>query len=168
MKTLRFCSVWNVRWIAAAAVLASMAGCPRPEDILEPNNTPDTATRLMPGVPVEGRVIQGNPDIFVITGSGNQTLVFSLESLGEENCNSLRVVGPGDQTLYEDTNQFCGRVGAVSVVQQGGMLELLGEDVRLTIRADAPGDYFLYLYERGEADNILDFSWRYRLTATMQ
>ena len=33
--------------------------------------------------------------------------------------------------------------------------------VRLTIRTDVPGDYSLFIFERGEADNIFDFSWLY-------
>jgi len=144
-----------------------MGGCPRPEDALEPNDTPETATRLIEGMPVEPRTVQDNPDCFVIAAGPAQTLVFTFETLGEEDCNSFKVTGPDGATFYEDDNNYCGRIGDIPVVQPGGQLDLVGEDgYVLTIHAESAGDYVLTVHERGQADNIFDYSWRYRLTAT--
>lgn len=153
--------------MAMGATAMCMGGCPRPDDALEPNDTAETATRLTMGEPIEARVIQDNPDVFVVAAGPGQTLIFDLVSLGEEDCNSFKVVGPGGLTKYEDENHFCGRVGELPIVQPGGKLELLGEGAyRLTIHADAEGDYFLYVWERGHADNIFTYSWHYRLTVS--
>lgn len=157
--------------LIAAELPLWMGGCPRPEDALEPNNTPETATRLVEGQPVEARVVQKNPDVFVIAAGPGQTLVFSLETLGEEDCNFFRVTGPGGAALYEDENTGCGRLGAEPYVQPGGQLDLVGDDLEnyvLTIDAATAGDYYLTIIENGAADNLFDFSWRYRLTATIE
>ena len=54
----------------------------RPDNPLEPNDTPAQATELIVGVAIEARANQGNPDVFKIDVAENQTLTFELESLG--------------------------------------------------------------------------------------
>lgn len=144
-----------------------MGGCPRPEDALEPNDTPETATRLVVGEPAEARVVQYNADVFAVAAGPDETLVFTLENLGEEDCAAFEVTSPDGDTLYADTNGFCGRLGFYPMPGPGGELDRLPDDAGyiLTISAEQEGDYFLTLTELGRADNIFDYSWLYRVTA---
>jgi hypothetical protein len=153
--------------LALGLVPLCMGGCPRPEDDLEPNDTFATATRLVPGEPAEARVVQYNPDVFVVAAGPDQTLTFTLENLGEEDCAAFVATSPAGETLYADTNGFCGRLGFYPMTGPGGTLDLQPADAGyiLTVEALEAGDYYLTLTELGRADNIFDYSWLYRVTA---
>lgn len=145
-----------------------LGGCPRPEDSLEPNDSPSTATRLMLGVPTQGRVIQGNRDVFVVAAGPNVTLVFEMTSLGEEeeDCVAFSLIAPDGTTLYEDHRLYC-RAGVElpTQVDGAGLTQEEGIGYELSAPAAAAGDYVLTLTELGEVDNLFDYSWQYRITA---
>ncbi len=159
-------------FILAMGLLAlPMCGCPRfprPEDNLEPNNTTETATELEAGGPVDARVVQGNLDVFKVTAGPGEVLIFTLESQGEEDCAAFTVTGPDENELYADQHFFCGgRDFDAPVAVEGASLDMSAEGIYvLSVPANVAGDYFLSIKELGQVDNIFDFSWLYRLTAT--
>ena len=149
----------------------SLSGCPgfpRPEDSLEPNDTKETATDLEIGVPVNARAVQGNPDVFRLAADPGELLIFTLESLGEEDCAAFTVNGPDDTELFADQHFFCGDRGfdPPFAVDGAGLNTGLDGGYVLSVPADGTGDYFLTINELGEVDNFFDFSWLYRLTVT--
>lgn len=143
-------------------------GCPRPEDLLEPNDSKETATRLVIGMSVEGRVVQGNADVFVVSAAAGGTLVFDMQSIGEEeeDCVAFALVSPEGDTLYSDHRPAC-RLETDPPTQGEGvrLTHDPGVGYELTAPADVAGDYVLTLIELGEVDNLFTYSWRYRLTA---
>ncbi len=157
--------------LAIALLALPMCGCPRfprPEDSLEPNDTTETATALEVGVPVTARVVPGNLDIFKIAAGPGEMLVFALESQGEEDCAAFTVTGPDEAELFADQHLFCGdRDFDAPITAEGAVLDT-GTEGRymLSVPAEVAGDYFLTIKELGQVDNIFDFSWLYRLTAT--
>jgi len=161
----------NALVLAIGLLALPLCGCPRfprPDDELEPNDTRQTATGLELGVPVTARAVQGDPDVFRIVSGGGELLIFTLESLGEEDCAALTVTGPGDVELFADRHSFCGdRDYEPPFAVNGAELNtgMAGIYV-LSIPADAAGDYYLTINELGEVDNFFDFSWLFRLTVT--
>ena len=162
------------RWVSLIAagslglILYGCPGFPRLEDYLEPNDTIETATQLMLGVPITARVVQGNTDVFTISAGPNETLAFALESLGEEDCAAFNVTGPDSVVLFADQHFFCGDRDFTSpFAVEGAELatETQGGYV-LSVPADAAGDYYLTINELGEVDNFFDFSWSYHLAVT--
>ena len=151
-----------------ALLMSGCPGFPRPEDSLEPNDTKETATDLENGVPVNARAVQGNPDVFRFGADPGQLLIFTLDSLGEEDCAAFTVTGPDDTKLFADQHFFCGnRVFDPPFAVEGAELNTgLGGGYVLSVPADEAGDYFLTINELGEVDNFFDFSWLYRLTVT--
>ena len=161
---------WGVLWVVLL-LPCSMGGCPRPEDSLEPNDTPETATPLTIGQAIEGRVVQGNDDVFSVVSGPGQTLLFTMESLGEEEvkCAAFAVRAPGGTVLYEDQNTYCERQGTQPVQVSGAALEeVQGFGYRLRVPAQEQGQYYLTIRELGYVDNIFTYSWQYRLTATVE
>ena len=149
--------------------LTACHGCPRSEDALEPNDTRETATRLQVGIPVEGRAVEHNPDVFVVTvPAGSTSLMFDLDSRSDdEPCATFRVIHPSGRALWEEDEGSCPhgrpqRVGEVTLTipREGSY--------RITVPIDAPGDYSLRIDEQGQADNLFSFSWDYRLTALIR
>jgi len=161
----------NVLFFAIGLFALLLCGCPRfprSEDSLEPNDTRDTATTLEVGVPITARAVQGDPDVFRYTAGPGELLIFTLESLGEEDCPAFIVTGPDDTELLADQHFFCGdRSFDPPFLVNGASLntEMEGRYV-LSVPTDAGGDYFLTINELGEVDNFFDFSWLYRLTVT--
>lgn len=148
-----------------------LCGCPRfprPEDNLEPNNTRETATELEAGVPVEARAVQGNTDVFRFAAGPGELLIFTLESLGEDDCAAFTVTGPDDTELFADQHFFCGDRGTEPPFAVDGAELNTGTQGRyvLSVPAEVGGDYFLAINELGEVDNFFDFSWLYSLTVT--
>ena len=159
-------------------VLLAMAlgcdGCPRPEDDLEPNDTLDEATRLEHAVPVEGRVVQDNADVFAFESDTQYidqwTLVPRMHGM-DENCVTFTMHAPDRTLLFEESFFECpGRTVGDADSQNG---------VTLRVRADGAydlyvdvavvgqrGDYYLTLIELAQSDNAFAFSWDYELTAT--
>ena len=165
----------RARWLGLSAVILLLplllGGCPRPEDDLEPNDTPGTATVLTVGQAVVGRVVQGNPDVFAVTAGPEEIVVFAMESLGEEeaDCAAFTVTGPDETVLYQDRNTYCGRYGTEPIVVEGAALEEVpGFGFELRVPAASQGRYVLTVVEKGQVDNIFTFSWQYSITATVE
>lgn len=163
------------RSILLATVL--LTGCPRgarPDDALEPNDSPESATPLTPGQPVEARANQGNPDVFSVEAPEGRTLVFLAESRGLENCPAFTVTGPGGQALFEDVHSHCSRVAEEPRKAEGVEFHMRfgagtsAEAYELRIPTAQPGRYLLTILEQGRADNVAAFSWDYRLTARVE
>jgi hypothetical protein len=149
-----------------------MGGCPRAEDGLEPNNTLAMATRLSLGQAVEGRVVQGNPDVFIVAAGPGKTLRFTMDSIGEEEeaCAAFLLTAPNGAVLYDDDLSGCNRggLGGPIAVPGATLNERPGIGYELVAPADLAGDYALTLTELGHADNIFTYSWRYRMTAQQE
>ncbi len=169
--------VWNRvmgRWGVLCGVVllpCSMGGCPRPEDSLEPNDTPETATPLTLGQAVDGRVVQDNDDVFSVVSGPDQILLFTMQSLGEEEaeCAAFTVTSPTGTVLYQDENTFCGRQGSQPTQVSGATLEdVQGFGFMLRVPAQEQGAYYLTVRELGHVDNVFTYSWRYRLVATVE
>ena len=152
------------------ALLAACSGCPPvPEDALEPNDTPETATALSPGLPIEARAVQDNLDVFVVEAGPDQTIVFTFEHLGDDNCAAFTVTAPDSQVLYRDNNSFCGREFTTPTAVEGASLQSTSTGgYILRVPAQLQGEYLLTVDELGEVDNVFDFVWRYRLTAALE
>ncbi|WP_204494003.1 hypothetical protein [Archangium primigenium] len=161
----------------ASLVLLLLAGCPRGtrlDDAFEPNDDASQATPLTPGTPIEARANQGNPDVFALEAPEARTLVFRMESLGQDNCPAFTVNGPDGGLLYEDRHRFCSR-GPDEAWKAPGV-ELLLLDVRgyqigtyeLRVPTARAGRYLLTILEQGRVDNTVPFSWDYRLTARVE
>lgn len=75
------------------------------DDSLEPNDNLQSATRLVPGKTIKGRAIEDNHDIFSIEAKAGQTIVFNLEDPIISKEPRFRVIGPGNEILYKDTDK---------------------------------------------------------------
>jgi len=142
----------------------------RPDDTLEPNDDLEHATIITAGQAVTARANQWNADVFVFNSEGKGTIVFSMQSLGGEDCAAFTVTGPDSEILYQDSGRFCSSKGDYPAVKAKGV-ELIGvEDFgyEINVPANKAGAYYLQIYERSQADNIFPFSWDYRLTATIK
>ncbi|UCH50729.1 MAG: hypothetical protein JSV54_06850, partial [Chloroflexota bacterium] len=99
-----------------------------------------------------------------------KTIVFSMQSLGGEDCAAFTVSGPNGEILYRDSGSFCSSKGDYPAVKAEGvefrMVEEFGYEI--SVPANVAGAYYLQIYERSQADNIFPFSWDYRLTATIE
>lgn len=159
------------------ALLLLVTGCPqgnRPDDALEPNDDASQATPLTPGQPIEARANQDNPDVFSLEVPAAGTIVFRVESRGLENCPAFTASAPDGTVLYEDRHEFCKR-RAVEAQKAPGvemlLLDVQGSDIgayELRAPASQPGRYLLTILEQGRVDNLLPFSWDYRLTARVE
>lgn len=137
--------------------------------MFEPNDTPETATPLELGTTVEARAVQNNPDCFSVYGGPGQSVVFSMENLGEDDCAAFSVTGADGSILYQDTNRFCGREFSQPVVVEGATLQTIPDwGYVLRVPANVAGNYVLTVDERGQVDNVFDFRWLYRLTVTAE
>lgn len=153
-------------WVAAIAGLLMAGGCPRPEDSLEPNDTLATATALTLGETVEGRVVQGNADVFTVASTGETMLHFELRSRGdeEEACAAFRVTGPDTAILYDDNARSCSRgLDTPLMVPDASLQYTPGVGYDLRVPATQAGTYTLTITELGHADNIFTYSWAYEL-----
>ncbi len=155
---------------ALVGLLAACCGCPPvPDDALEPNDTPETATPLSPGQPVEARAVQDDLDIFVVEAGPDQTLVLTFEHLGDDNCAAFTVTAPDSQVLYQDNNRFCGREFSTPTAVEGASLQSTpAGGYILRVPAGLQGEYLLTIEELGEVDNVFDFVWRYRVSAALE
>lgn len=155
--------------IAVVPLVVGVCGCPRVDDALEPNDTAQTASPLVLGEPLTARVVQGSPDVFAIAVGPGETLIFTLESLGEEECAAFTVTGPSDVLLYADQAGLCSLLGEEEFQVDGASLTPLADfGYELRVPAEIAGDYFLTIVELGQADNIFTFSWHYRLTVNLE
>ncbi len=151
------------------------AGCPRvPEDALEPNDAPEQATSLSLDTPLTARAVQGNADVFaidleIVGGTTLARLQFEFENLGgDDECATFTVTAPDGSTLYRDTNPFCSRAFYEVDQVPSATLEIRpDEGYTLTVPAESSGRYLLTVNERGQVDNVFDFFWDYRVTATL-
>lgn len=149
--------------------LATAACLPRPDDRLEPNDSRGEAVTLQPGVAVEARANQGDPDVFKVAAGRGRTLNFELQSLGLEDCPAFRLEGPGGRVLYADGRARCRRMGKPAVQQPQVTFEIVaGFGYRLRALTPAAGDYYFTVIEGSDADNIFSYSWDYRLTVSIE
>jgi hypothetical protein len=162
-KTMQIVSVGSLLWLA---------GCPQPpDDSLEPNDSPQTATILALEQPVQARAVQDNVDVFAITvepgfPSANRSLQLELTTLSGTECPAFTLTGPDGGILYQDTNRFCSRTGATPMSVPGALLEIrLGQGFTLRAPAAQAGIYHLTIEEKGYADNVIDTVWSYELVA---
>ncbi len=153
--------------VAGIACLCLCAGCPAPaDDPLEPNDSAETATPLTAGVPVEGRAVQGNIDVFSVTSTAGREVIFILETIDGEDCGHFTVLDEGGAVLYADGRQGCGRVSPAAVQVEGAGLAVSAEGTyRLTVPAQSGRTYYLLIRELPYADNLVPNAWDYRLTA---
>lgn len=157
-------------WLLAATLAGGCScGEPRADDALEPNDEFAEATPLTPGVAIEGRANQDDPDVFVIEAGPDQVITFSLVHRGLENCPTFQVHGPGAVELVgQDPADDCGvSADATRLVPGAAVRALADGGHEIEAPAAAAGAYYLTIVEDGEADNIAPFSWDYRLTATI-
>ena len=148
-----------------------LGGCPRPDDSFEPNDTLATATPLEPGVPITASVAQSTQDVFAIEASVGQTVLFRIESLEFEVCPLFSAAGPDGTILYEEPLTRCRHFDPIepTVQVEGSSLTIIRDEAfELRVPATSDGLYFITILEGGEADNIFDFNWSYRLTATFE
>lgn len=149
-------------------VVLAIAGCKkaRPDDALEPNNNFQSATVLTAGQTLTGRANQGNVDVFAFKSEARRLIVFSLQSIGMEDCAAFTVTAPDGGILYQDSDSFCDKTRERAVRAAGvrfAKVKDFGYEIR--VPAETAGTYFLSINERGRADNIYPFSWDYRIKA---
>ncbi len=148
-----------------------LGGCPRPDDLFEPNDTTATATPLEPGVPITASVAQSTSDVFAIEVMAGQTVLFRIESLDFEVCPLFSAIGPDGTILYEEPLTRCRSFDVIepNVQVEGSSLTIIPDEAfELRIPAATNGRYFITIFEGGEADNIFNYNWAYRLTATLE
>ncbi len=156
-----------------ALSLVGTLGCrhfTRPDDALEPNDDPKHATILTAGQAVIARANQWNADVFVFSSEGKETIIFSIESLGGEDCAAFTITGPNDEILYQDSGNLCSSKGDYPAVKAEGVQFRGVEDFgyEINVPANIAGAYYLQIQERSQADNIFPFSWDYRLTVSIK
>jgi hypothetical protein len=150
--------------LALAFVLASCRSMlARGEDAFEDNDSLERATALAFDTPIEGEAHEEDPDVFSVELAAAGELVWTLESLGHEDCAALAVFAPGGEVLYRDARSRCGHGGRPSASTSSVTIERRGTIDYVTVRADRTGRYGLEILELGQADNELPFSWSYRL-----
>jgi glycine cleavage system aminomethyltransferase T len=142
----------------------------RPDDTLEPNDDLAHAIVLSAGQVVTARANQWNADVFVFSSEEGRTIVFSMQSLGGEDCAAFTVTGPEGEVLYQDSGSFCSSKGEYPAVKAEGVEFKAVEDsgYEIIVPTSTAGNYYLRIYEQGQADNIFPFSWDYRLMATIE
>ena len=148
-----------------------LGGCPRPDDLLEPNDTLATATPLEPGIPITASVAQSTNDVFTVEAMAEQTVLFRIESLDFEVCPMFSATGTDGTILYEEPLTRCRRFDPIdpTIQVEGSSLTIIRDEAfELRIPAAIDGNYFITIFEGGEADNIFDYNWAYRLTATFE
>jgi len=163
------CHLATVSLVVATGL--SLGGCPRPDDLFEPNNTLETATPLTAGEPVTARATQSDSDVFAVEAAAGQTVVFRAESLDFEVCPLFTASGPDGTVLYHEPDTNCREFRPIEpdVQVPGSSLTIIPEEAfELRVPAAADGPYFLTILEGGHVDNIFDYSWEYRLTATFE
>jgi hypothetical protein len=171
MKTFVLCAVT----ILTLSLVGGMLSCrpsARPDDALEPNDDFEHATILTAGQAVTARANQWNADVFAFNCEAKGTIVFSLQSLGHEDCAAFTVTGPNGEILYQDSGTSCSDRGPWEkpAMQAEGVkfTEVKDFGYEIDVPANTVGTYFLQIVERSQADNILPFSWDYRLTVTIK
>lgn len=155
--------------ICGFCLLMPLAGC-RFNDKFEPNDTYETATPLTSGNEVPATVGQDNPDIFSIEAPAGKTAVFRLRPIAHEDCPQFTVMGPGEKTLYQDKQAFCGAPPWMAQTKADGVVVsgTKGSVYELRVPAAEAGRYFLKVQERKQADNVFSFSLDYSLTAHIE
>lgn len=156
--------------IALLTALLALPACrfPRADDSLEPNNDLVGATRLIAGETVQGRANEGDADCFAIEVSAPGTLVFQLADLGHEDAAAFTVSGPDGSDLYRDRRFRGRRMGDAEVAAAGASLRRTEQGYELRVPAATPGRYHLVIEEQPAADNLLAFSWDYRLRVDVE
>jgi len=159
--------------VILALLLVWTLGCrhfARPDDTFEPNDDMQHATKITVGQVVIARANQWNADVFVFSSEGKGTIVFSMQSLGGEDCAAFTVTGPNNVVLYQDSGSFCSSKGDYpAVIGEGVEFKKLEDSgYEINVSANRAGTYYLQIYERSQADNIFPFSWDYRLTAKVK
>ncbi|MCK5358509.1 MAG: hypothetical protein KAJ48_08955 [Elusimicrobiales bacterium] len=145
-----------------------ISGCKktRSDDALEPNDTFQLATELTAGKVLAGRAKQENIDIFSFKCEAMREIVFSLQSIGLEDCAEFTVTGPGGDILYQDEGSFCDSPRELAMRVNGVKLEEIKNfGYKIYVPAKKSGKYFLSISERGRPDNIYPFSWDYKIKA---
>lgn len=145
------------------------AGCPRPDDAFEQNDSPATATSLVPGTTLIARVVQGDPDVFAVMADGG-TLRFNLRTIAEEeeDCVAFRVLDPAGAVLYSDVSATCSRGDPPEAVAGATLEHDPGVGFVLRVPATTPGVYVLEITELGYADNVFTFSWLYAISVARE
>jgi len=153
----------------AALLLLALAACraPRPDDAFEPNDDLEHATLLALDAPVAARANQGNPDVFAVDVLAGATLVFRAESLGLEECAGFTATGPDGTVLFR-VAAGCDASREPLVRAAGVEVEHTDELFVLALPAVTGGLHYLTILEGAESDNLFDFSWDYRLTASVR
>ena len=162
---------WAKTGSLVIAVGLCIGGCPRPDDLFEPNDTTATATPLVPGKPITARVAQFTNDVFTIEVSAGQTVLFRIESLDFEVCPLFSATGPDETILYKEPLTSCRDFEPIEPEVQidGASLTIFpNKAFELRIPAEKEGRYFLTIFEGGHADNVFSYSWEYRVTATFE
>jgi len=159
--------------IILALSLVGILGCrhfARPDDTLEPNDDFEHATILTAGQAVTARANQWNADVFVFNSKGKEKIVFTIQSIGGEDCGAFTVTEPNGEILYQDSGRFCSSKGDYPAVKAEGVEFRVVEDFgyEINVQAYIAGAYHIQIYERSQVDNIFAFSWDYRLTATTE
>ncbi len=163
-------SVSNQLFLVLIFSLILLSSCNRrPDDALEPNDTPAQATAITVGVSIEARANQSNPDVFKIDVAENQTLTFELESLGLEECPKFILTGPNGVLYADALPTSCHRMVSPDIHEEDVDFEVIERfGYRLRTKAKVAGIYYLTIIEGSQADNIFPFSWDYRLKAIVE
>ena len=154
---------------AGALLFLACAACraPRLDDAYEPNDDLAHATPLVLDVPLIARANQGNPDVFVVDVPAAATLVFRAESLGLEECAGFSATGPDGTVLFR-VAAGCDASHEPLVRAAGVESEHSDELFVLSLPVASGGLHYLTILEGAESDNLFDFSWDYRLTASVR
>jgi hypothetical protein len=157
--------------ILALSVVGGILGCrpsARPDDVLEPNDDFEHATKLAADQAVTARANQNNDDYFAIDVAAGQKIIFRLQSLGLEDRPVFTVFSPVKEVLYKDRDDFSGPRQTESHTEGVTSEDIKDFGYELRIPAKISGTYYLLIRERPQADNIFPFSWDYRLIATIE
>jgi len=159
----------HLSWAILLTIL-SCTGCveQRPDDALEPNDTLEDATEITIGIPIEARANQGNSDVFKIEVDADEILSIDLVSLGKENCPGFTLIDPSAQVLFKDASARCRRIGQPEIHDAAVEFQINGEDYFFQTETTVSGYYYFTITEGRDADNILSYSWDYRLTVTVE
>ncbi len=150
------------------ALAGCRSACMRDDDSLEANDWLDEATPMRLGEPIEARANEGDPDAFVVEVPAGRTLVWEATHRGKENNAGFDLYGPGFARIEWERADAGAFAGATFEGVTNPDKHWQYATYRFRVTPTREGRYYMIITEHGQADNMLPFSWDYRLTATLE
>ncbi|MBI4802379.1 MAG: RDD family protein [Elusimicrobia bacterium] len=141
---------------------------------LEPNNSPETATRLNPEQSVDGRAVSRNPNVFSVEAKAGQIITFYIENHGGPmDRAAFKVLTPKKKTLYEDIlrlhTHYSEIIRPSLETYPDVTLSINKElDYELRVIAKMEGTYYLIINEYAQRGSRIPLVWKYHLTTTVK